>query len=206
MEQFPNTLSIEGNIGSGKTTLAKLISNHFNYQLIKEEFTENPFLPKFFENHSEYAFQMECNFLMDRYNQLHEWSESNQWVSDYAFCKTEAYANQNLTSEEMDLFQRIQAAVFQNNQDVDCIVYLQVSPEKAKRQIIQRGREFELDTPLEYLNNIDLNYQSYLRQHFSDRTIFIQTEDLDFVKNKNDFETIIETIQNEWTNRIQKKQ
>lgn len=195
MEQFPRKISIEGTIGSGKTTIATALASKFGSPLILEEFHNNPFLPQFFNGHQDYAFEMECYFLMDRFDQLQEWNKNSAWISDYAFCKTEVYANHNLNQDEMALFKRIQSALFSKQQQPDCIVYISVSSEKAKERILKRGRTFELETPISYLEEINNQYLNYLQLYYPDLLINIDAEEIDIVERPEELEKIISTIQ-----------
>src|ERR1700712_2504790 len=124
-----NFITIEGNIGAGKTTLAHLLSRHFNARLILEQFAENPFLAKFYENPAQYAFPLELFFMAERYKQLKELMHTSDLfqqitVSDYLFTKCLLFAKVNLPEEEFRLFQKLFDIIYPQLIHPDVVIYL----------------------------------------------------------------------------------
>src|SRR5215217_5046880 len=152
-------ISIEGNIGAGKTTLAHLLSKHFNARLILEQFADNPFLSKFYENPSQYAFPLELFFMAERYKQLKELIHTtdlfqNITISDYLFTKCLLFAKVNLPEEEFRLYQKFYDIIYQQVVKPDIIIYLHVPVSKLQENIRKRNRSYEQAIPDDYLLNL----------------------------------------------------
>src|SRR6186997_2240602 len=131
-------ITIEGNIGAGKTTLAHLLSKHFNARLILEEFADNPFLPKFYENPQQYAFPLELFFMAERYKQLKELIATKDMfhtvtVSDYLFTKCLLFAKVNLSDEEFRLYHKLYDIIRQPLIQPDILIYLHVPVQKLQK-------------------------------------------------------------------------
>src|SRR5580698_5189783 len=182
-----NFISIEGNIGAGKTTLAHLLGKHLNARLILEEFADNPFLPKFYENQQQFAFPLELFFMAERYKQLKELLQTkdmfqNVTISDYLFTKCLLFAKVNLPDQEFRLYQKLfdilQAQVVQP----DILIYLHAPVSKLQANIRKRNRSYEQSIADEYLFDIQETYTRYIRQH-NTRTIFVDVSNADFLDN-----------------------
>src|SRR3954462_4653620 len=161
-------ITIEGNIGAGKTTLAHLLSKRLNTRLVLEEFADNPFLPKFYENPKQFAFPLELFFMAERYKQLKELVHTKDLfqsitVSDYLFTKCLLFAKVNLPEEEFHLYQRLFDIIHQQLVHPDIIVYLHAPVQKLQENIRKRKREFEQTIPDEYLFRIQETYTSYIK-------------------------------------------
>ncbi len=151
-----NFITIEGNIGAGKTTLAHLLSKHLNARLILEEFAENPFLPKFYENQQQYAFPLELFFMAERYKQLKELLQTkdmfqNVTISDYLFTKCLLFAKVNLPEEEFLLYQKLFDIINPQLVQPDLLIYLHAPVRKLKENIKKRNRSYEQSIEAEYL-------------------------------------------------------
>ena len=165
-------IAIEGNIGSGKTTLARMMSQEFNALEILERFDENPFLPAFYHDKDRYAFPVELFFLSERHKQMqNELSVSNMFhdliISDYCFHKTVLFAQQNLNENEYALFNKIYTQLNQQLIQPEIIIYLHRPVEALLKNIAKRNREYEKSIDAEYLfaiSNAYLNYFSGLKE------------------------------------------
>src|SRR5215212_3783454 len=165
-----NFVTIEGNIGAGKTTLAHLLSKHFNARLILEEFADNPFLPKFYENQQQYAFPLELFFMAERYKQLKDLLQTkdmfqNITISDYLFTKCLLFAKVNLPEDEFRLYQRLFEIIHQQLIHPDILIYLHAPVTKLKANIKKRNRSYEQNIPDDYLFNLQETYTHYIRHH-----------------------------------------
>src|SRR5690606_18545296 len=192
-------LAIEGNIGAGKTTLASMIAEDFNGQLILERFADNPFLPKFYEDQNRYAFTLEMSFLADRYQQFtNDTSKPNLFnnfmISDYDIFKSLIFANVTLQKEEFDLYRKLFSIMYKEVIKPDIYVYLFQSHERLLENIKQRGRHYEQQIDPEYLKSINSAYLQFIKSHPEINPIIIDVTELDFVKNKNDYQYIIDII------------
>ena len=191
-------ITIEGNIGAGKTTLAHLLSRHYNARLILEAFADNPFLPKFYESPQQFAFPLELFFMAERYKQLKELIQQKDLfqsvtVSDYLFTKCLLFAKVNLPEDEFRLYQRLFDIIHQQLIEPDLLIYLHAPVEKLQQQIKKRARAYEQNIPDAYLFNIQETYTQYLKQH--DRvTLFIDATKADFLGNEAHLQTIIDAL------------
>lgn len=182
-------IAIEGNIGSGKTTLAHRLAAHYNGKLILEQFVDNPFLAKFYEDRDRYAFPLELSFLAERYNQLKAQLLNRDIfqeiiISDYVITKSLLFARANLSEDEYDLFQRMAEIMKSNLPKPDLIIYLHAPIVKLQQQIRKRGRPYEQQIQDEYLEQIGAAYAAYLEQEKSkilhiDTTLLDSTVDSD---------------------------
>lgn len=194
-----NYLVIEGNIGAGKTTLAQMISKKYQAKLVLEQFADNPFLPKFYENQQQYSFPLEMAFLAERYNQLNrELSHfdlfSSFTVSDYYFMKSLIFAQNTLQPDEYNLYRQFFNIIYERMPKPDLYVYLHKNPELLLKNIAQRGRSYETNITQDYLGKITQGYFNFFRQQREIRILVIDTNGIDFVKKSEDFEKITETI------------
>jgi len=190
---------IEGNIGTGKTSLATRLANDFNTRLILERFADNPFLPKFYENQNRYAFPLELSFLADRYKQLKN-DLSNpelfqqQTVSDYILNKSLIFAASTLKDDEYDLYQRLFDIINPNLPKPDLLVYLHKDVDQLKRNIRNRGRDYEQNIEDSYLKKLEEGYWKFFRQQQQLRIVVIDTNEMDFMNNSSDYDKILSAI------------
>jgi len=179
-------ICIEGNIGTGKTSLCEKLAHDYNCQLILEEFADNPFLKYFYENPERYAFTVELFFMTERHKQLqhslHTRSLFNEFmVADYFFWKTVLFASKNLNDEEYRLFQHLFQILNSNFPNPNLLVYLHRSPERLLEQIKVRGRHYEQNISLAYLQKIQDSYFDYFKSQLSYPILILDVEQLDFV-------------------------
>ena len=191
-------ITIEGSIGVGKTSLAKLLSEEINAKLILEEFEENPFLSEFYKDSKRYAFQTQLFFLLSRYRQQDEFKQTNIFtksiVSDYMFMKDRIFAALNLDDKEMTLYNSIANILEQNIVYPDLIIFLQSETERLMGNIKQRGRDYERSIDWNYIDSLNQMYNEYFFRYDKSPLLIINTNDIDFVKNKSDLDEILSII------------
>ncbi|MDK2978071.1 MAG: hypothetical protein PWP52_785 [Bacteroidales bacterium] len=190
-----NYLVIEGNIGAGKTTLAKMIAEEYNAKLILEQFADNPFLPKFYNDPDRYSFPLELSFLAERYQQLNRDLTSRDLfkpfnVADYYFMKSLIFAKATIKQDEYNLYRQIFNIIYPSIPKPDLYVYLHVDIKKLKENIFKRGREYEKGISEEYLKNLQKGYFDFFRQQNDMSFLIIDTNNVDFVNNQNDYKKI----------------
>ncbi len=198
-----NFIAIEGNIGAGKTTLAHLLSKHFNARLILEQFADNPFLPKFYESPQQYAFPLELFFMAERFKQLKELIQQkdlfqNVTISDYLFTKCLLFAKINLPEDEFRLYQRLFEIIHQQVVQPDIVIYLHAPVQKLQENIRRRNRIYEQKIPDDYLFSIQETYTSYIKQH-NIKALFVDASNSDFLGNEQHLQTIIHALNKEYT-------
>ncbi len=195
-------ITIEGNIGAGKTTLAHLLAKHFNARLILEQFADNPFLTKFYENPQQFAFPLELFFMAERYKQLKELVHTKDMfqsitVSDYLFTKCLLFAKVNLPDEEFHLYQKLFDIIYQQLVQPDIIIYLHTPVSRLQTNIKKRNRLYEQSIKDEYLFNIQEAYTNYIKQH-NVKTIFVDAGNADFLANPKHFQVILEALEKDF--------
>jgi deoxyadenosine/deoxycytidine kinase len=183
-------ITIEGNIGAGKTTLAQLLSRHYKSRLILEEFADNPFLPKFYEQPDQYAFPVELFFMAERFKQLKELLQQQDLfqqitISDYLFTKCLLFAKVTLPADEYRLYQRLFDIIHQQLVQPDLLVYLHAPVEKLQANIKKRNRAYEQNISDSYLQQLQETYTHYLRQ-------------ADFLYNDAHLQTLITALDKEY--------
>lgn len=197
-------ITIEGNIGAGKTTLAHLLSKHYNARLILEEFADNPFLPKFYENPGQFAFPLELFFMAERYKQLKELLQQkdlfqNVTISDYLFTKCLLFAKVNLPDDEFRLYQRLFDIIHQQLVQPDILIYLHAPVQKLQSNIRKRKRSYEQGIRDEYLFSLQETYTHYIKQH-NIKTLFIDAGNADFLSNEKHLQVIYDALEKEYEN------
>jgi deoxyguanosine kinase len=194
-----NYLVVEGNIGAGKTTLAQMISKKYQTKLVLEQFADNPFLPKFYENQEQYSFPLEMAFLAERYNQLNrELSHFELFspftISDYYFMKSLIFAQNTLQPDEYNLYRQFFTIIYDKMPKPDLYVYLHKDTDLLLKNIALRGRTYESFITKEYLEKITLGYFNYFKQQNDIPILIIDTNGIDFVNRQADFEKIDKAI------------
>ncbi len=192
-------LVIEGNIGSGKTSLARQLAAELEAKLILEQFAENSFLPKFYKDPERYSFPLELSFLADRYNQIKKELIYRDLfhplvVADYFFSKTAIFARNTLKPDEFHLFRQIFDMVNDNVPKPDLYVYLHADANKLLKNIKKRGREYEQDITAEYLNSIQEGYFNYFRGINSFPVLILDVNEIDFVEKTDHFMRVKEIL------------
>lgn len=194
-----NYIAIEGNIGAGKTTLALMMSADFNARLILERFADNPFLPKFYEDPKRFAFTLEMSFLADRYQRIsYDLSQldlfSDFIVSDYDIYKSLIFSKITLEPDEFKLYRTLFKLMYKDIAVPDLYVYLYQSSEQLKSNIKKRGRDYEQQIELEYLEKINSGYLEFLKSQKEMRVKIIDITSRDFVSNRSDYFWLLNQI------------
>lgn len=194
-------ITVEGNIGAGKTTLAHMLARHFNARLILEQFADNPFLPKFYENPAQYAFPLELFFMAERYKQMKELVHKGDLfqsvtISDYLFTKCLLFAKVNLPDQEFLLYQKLFDIINAQMVQPDILIYLHAPVNKLQSNIRKRNRPYEQAIPDEYLYDIQETYTHYIRQH-NIRTLFVDVSNADFLGNEAHLQVILDALEKE---------
>jgi deoxyguanosine kinase len=194
-----NYIVIEGNIGTGKTSLATRLAADFNMRLILERFAENPFLPKFYENPARFAFPLELSFLADRYQQLKDELGKpdlfrQQIVSDYMLSKSLIFAGVTLKDSEFDLYQKLFHIIHPHLPRPDLLVYLHKDIPDLKKNISERGRSYEQGIDDGYLQQLQDAYWTFFKQQIHLPVVIIESGQIDFVRNQEDYALLLEII------------
>jgi deoxyadenosine/deoxycytidine kinase len=187
-------IAIEGNIGSGKTTLATMLANDFGTRLILEQFANNPFLPKFYNDPDKHAFPLELFFMAERYYQLKNLKSQDLFqpniVSDYFFVKSKLFAQNNLQKDEMQLFNKLFDIMVSSLSKPDLLVYLYADINRLQQNIKKRGRDFEKNISDEYLRNIQDKYLDYLKKQDDFPVLILDVTNIDFVTDNNIYKSM----------------
>lgn len=193
-------MSIEGNIGAGKTTLAQKIAEDFNAKLVLERFADNPFLPKFYEDQVRFAFSLEMSFLADRYQQFME--DTSQYdlfksfmVSDYDVNKSLIFANITLQHEEFNLYRKVFGFMYKEAITPTLYLYLYQSTDRLLDNIKKRGRAYEKNIDATYLEKINRGYFNFMKSYPEKNTLILDVSALDFVEEEKDYSFILDEIQ-----------
>lgn len=197
-----NYITIEGNIGVGKTTLANILAERLNARLVLEQFSDNPFLSKFYKNPEQYAFPLELSFMAERYKQLKELIHTRDLfksltITDYLFTKCLLFAKVNLPDEEFRLYQKLFDIIHQQIIKPELLIYLHAPVSKLQANIKKRNRSYEQSIPDEYLFNIQEMYTNYIKQH-NIKAIFVDASNADFINNPAHVDVILDILTKEY--------
>ncbi len=191
-------VAIEGPIGVGKTSLAKLLSERLGARLILEGFDENPFLSEFYDEPERYAFQTQLFFLLQRYQQQQELRQvdmfHNLLIVDYMFVKDRLFASLNLDEKEMTLYDTVAKLLEKNVINPDLVIYLQADTDTLIRNISHRGRDMEKNISEEYIDALNQLYTEYFFRYQDTPLVIINTNNIDFVNNDKDLDEVINYI------------
>lgn len=195
-------ITIEGNIGAGKTTLAHMLAKHYNARLVLEQFADNPFLPKFYQDPKQYAFPLELFFMAERYKQMKELIQQKDMfqsvtISDYLFTKCLLFSKVNLPEDEFRLYQRLFEIIHQQLVQPDLLIYLHSPISRLQQNIKKRNRVYEQNIPDEYLMNIQQTYTSYIREQ-NLKTLIIDSSKADFLSNPKHFRAVIDALEKDF--------
>lgn len=191
-------LVIEGVIGAGKTTLAKLLTEAVGGRIVLEQFEENPFLERFYENKDRWAFQTELTFLASRFQQQKDLGARDLFhrvvISDYAFDKNRIFAHQTLSGDELQLFETLYSIMEPNVPTPDLIVYLQSTPERLMENIRKRDRSYERSMDPEYIRSLHDAYDHYFRTYRKTPLLIVNAAEIDFVEHERDLDWLVQHI------------
>ena len=191
-------IAIEGVIGAGKTSLARMIAEKLNAKLVLESFEDNPFLEKFYKNPRRYALHTQMYFLLSRYKQLLELRQDdlfhNYIISDYIFEKDKIFAYLNLADDELELYEKMVAFIERNLQTPDLVIYLQSTVERLMANINKRGRAAEKTMSETYIKDLNEAYNYFFFRFKASRVMIVNATEIDFVNNKYDFDELVAEI------------
>ncbi len=191
-------VAIEGVIGVGKTSLARLLSERLKAKLVLEQFEENPFLPDFYRDRDRFAFQTQLWFLLSRYRQQMELRQVDLFhrllVTDYMFVKDRLFAFVNLNDKELSLYERIADLLERDVPKPDLVIYLQADTQRLMKNIRQRARTFETPITDEYIDQLNQVYNQYFLQYNQGPLLIINATEIDFVHNPDDLDELIQNI------------
>ena len=180
-------ITIEGNIGVGKTTFSKMLAEELGYRVVLEEFADNPFLPKFYNKPERYAFSLELFFMAERYRQMGDLRDQDLFskgiVSDYFFVKSKLFAENNLSDDELLLFNRLSEIALKNLPKPDLIIYLHSNVRRLQKNIRKRGRSYEQNISDNYLFDIQNKYFDFFKKYNEFPVLVVDVSEVDFVKN-----------------------
>ena len=198
-------IAIEGNIGSGKTTLSNKLAEDFNAKVVLERFADNLFLPKFYEDQNRYAFPLEMSFLADRYQQISD--DLAQFdlfkdfvVADYYIYKSSIFAKVTLSEDEFRLYKTMFDIIYKEMPKPDLYIFLYQRPEQLLKNIEERGRIYEQEITSEYLDKINSGYLDFIKSQKDLNILIIDITNRDFVNNQKDYAFILNEIHYKITN------
>ncbi|MDD3715785.1 MAG: deoxynucleoside kinase [Candidatus Marinimicrobia bacterium] len=192
-------IAIEGVIGVGKTSLAKILCKQLGSRLILEKFEENPFLSDFYGDRQRYAFQTQLFFLLSRYRQQLELMQTDMFhrslITDYIFAKDRLFAYINLDEKELHLYDQLYSILSREITKPDLVIYLQSDTERLMKNIDLRGRSYERNMDREYIDSLNQFYNQFFFHYDQTPLLIINTTDIDFVNKKEDLEEVMKYIQ-----------
>ncbi|MCH7548396.1 MAG: deoxynucleoside kinase [Candidatus Krumholzibacteriota bacterium] len=190
-----SSIAIEGNIGVGKTSLARLINKRLGGRLIEEVVDDNPFLERFYDDMGAYAFQTQLVFLMNRYKQQLTLSQQDLFadfvVLDYIFARDRIFANVNLTDDELALYERVADELEAKLVRPNLVIYLQASSDVLFERIQLRGKDFERSISREYLDVLNDAFNHYFFNYSAGPLLVVNTDAMDFVNNEKHFHDLV---------------
>jgi len=191
---------VEGPIGVGKTSLARILANEFQARTVFERVEDNPFLAKFYRDRETYAFQNQTFFLLSRYRQQMELSQQDLFnqntIADYSFSKDKIFATLTLSAEELSLYQQIYALLNTRIPKPDLVVYLQARPEVLYKRVKKRDKKYEHSVTFEYLNEVAQAYNQFFFHYDETPLLVVNTSEIDFVASSKDLADLIKEINN----------
>ena len=189
---------IEGPIGVGKTSLAKLLAKEFHARCVLERPDKNPFLSHFYQDRKKYAFQAQVFFLLTRFQQQQEISQLDLFnqvtLSDYLFDKDRIFALLNLDEHEFALYEKIFQLLGGRLPTPDLVIYLQAKPEVLLHRIKSRSIAYEKEVDLDYLKKVTEAYNYYFFHYDQSPLLVINTSEIDFVKRREDLDQLLREI------------
>ena len=196
--KIPRYIAIEGPIGVGKSSLAKLLAQKYASRLVKEEVEGNPFLERFYENPRKFAFQTQLFFLLSRYRQQRELAQGDLFeaglVCDYILAKDKIFALINLEDDEISLYESIYKLLVSTLPKPDLVIYLQARPEVLLSRVRKRGIAYERNISLDYLRTLSDAYNEYFFHYNETPLLVVNTSEIDFVESPRDLEHLVREV------------
>ena len=194
----PNYIAVEGVIGVGKTSFAKMLAERLNAELINEEVFENPFLVDFYKNRKRYAFSCQLFFLLSRFQQQQQLMVRDLFaqriIADYLFAKDSIFASITLSERELALYEKIAPILSRDMPPPDLAIYLQASTPVLRERISRRNYTFERSIDMDYIEVLNQAYDYYFFNYTDTPLLVVKTDNIDFVNNPEHFEDLIEQI------------
>lgn len=191
---------VEGPIGVGKTSLARILATELQARTVFEQVEDNPFLAKFYKARETYAFQNQTFFLLNRYHQQLELCQQDLFnhntVADYLFAKDNIFAALTLSHEELQLYQQVYALLTTRVPKPDLVVYLQARPEVLYKRVKKRDKSFERGVTFEYLSEVAQAYNRFFFNYDETPLLVVNTSDIDFVASSKHLADLIKEINN----------
>ena len=188
-------IAIEGVIGAGKTSLASLVGEKLSAKLVLEQFEENPFLSKFYEDQDRYAFQTQIFFLLSRYKQQQELHQADLFhrflITDYIFEKDKKFAYLNLEDDELKLYENVMGAIEHSVPTADLVVYIQCNVGRLMSNIRARGRDIERNMPEQYIRDLNEAYNYFFFRYKASPLLIVNASQIDFVHNPQHLEDLL---------------
>ena len=195
MNPLKTYIAVEGVIGVGKTTLARMVQKELGAQLVLEVFEENPFLSDFYTDRARYAFQTQIFFLLSRYHQQRQFATlPRPLISDYMFEKDRLFAQVNLDGVELETYYSVQEALAENICLPDLVVYLKADTDTLMSRITARDRPYERNMEATYIDSLRAAYDGFFAAYEAAPVLMIDTNDMDFVLSPDDYESILNRI------------
>jgi deoxyadenosine/deoxycytidine kinase len=195
----PRYIVVEGPIGVGKTSLAEMLAERLQARKLLEGPEENPFISQFYTDMRRYAFQTQLYFLLNRFRQQQELIQFDLFkqslVSDYLFAKDKIFAYLTLDDNELALYERLHPLLEMRVQRPDLVLYLQASTEVLMRRIQMRARAYERELDRTYLEDVNAAYNHFFFHYSVTPLLVVNTNDIDFVKHKEDFEDLVKQVE-----------
>jgi len=189
---------VEGPIGVGKTSLAKMLAHEFQARTVFERIEDNPFLPKFYKSRETHAFQNQTFFLLNRYQQQIELAQQDLFaqntVADYLFAKDQIFASLTLSAEELNLYQQIYALLNTRVPKPDLVVYLQARPEVLYKRVKKRDKKYERSVTFEYLAEVAQAYNQFFFHYDETPLLVVNTSEIDFVERNEDLQELLRKV------------
>ena len=189
---------IEGPLGVGKTTLAKMLVEKLNAQAVLEDVEENPFLLRFYENPNKYAFQTQVFFLLRRYNQASEISQLDLFnritISDFLFDKDSIFGRVNLNENEYWLYDQLFHMLKKRITPPDLVIFLQAKTEVLVERIRRRNRKYEKSVSAKYLERINQAFNEFFFHYTESPLLVVSASEIDFVHVPQEFEDLVDHI------------
>jgi len=196
--KIPRYIAIEGPIGVGKSSLAKILARKYASRLVKEEVAGNPFLERFYENPRKFAFQTQLFFLLSRYRQQRELAQGDLFeaglVCDYILAKDKIFALINLEDDEISLYESIYKLLVSTLPKPDLVIYLQARPEVLLSRVRKRGVAYERNISLDYLRTLSDAYNEYFFHYNETPLLVVNTSEIDFVESPRDLEHLVREV------------
>ncbi len=191
-------IAVEGCIGAGKTTLAKMLGETLGGQVVLEKFEENPFLKEFYKDPERYAFQTQIFFLLTRYKQQQELMQADLFhrflITDYIFEKDKIFAYLNLQDEELKLYETLVASIQHSIVAPDLVIYLQSAIPRLMQNIKVRNRSYESEMSKDYIRDLNEAYNYFFFRYRATPLLIVNGAEMDFVADQHQYEDLLRAV------------